>query len=138
MLLMSRRTIQDETAAPTRLATSLAFLYRDFKPGLFLWEFVDVFARKVLLVGFFSLLRPGSVAQLIAAALLALLLLFAQAIAQPYRLPTDFALAICCDFCLVWLCWFDRSCCMFSSSSGDRSSVSCIFKDKHFIGGDKL
>ena len=58
-------------------------------------------ARKVTLVGFLGMLRPGSVAQLVAASMVAILALLAQAIAQPYKRLSDSALAMCCDIVLV-------------------------------------
>ena len=51
-------------------------------------------------------LQPGSVAQLITATLVALLIMLAQAISAPYRSISNSAVAIACDFCLVaTLCW---------------------------------
>ena len=54
-------------------------------------------ARKVILIGFLGLLRPGSVAQLISASMVAIVILLAHAVAQPFRKLDDSVLALICD-----------------------------------------
>ena len=101
LLLIARKpiTAADQFEA-TPLSSSLAFLYHDYKPTFFWWDFVDV-SKKVTLIGFFRSLRPGSLVQLLAALSLSLTVFMAEAIAQPYRVMHDNTVAICCDFCLV-------------------------------------
>ena len=61
------------------------------------------------LVGFFYLVRRGSLAQLLAATTLAVLFLLTQAVAQPFRKRSDNALAIACDACLLVMFMFSSA-----------------------------
>ena len=53
-------------------------------------------------MGVFILIWPGKVVQLILATAVALVVLCAEAISHPYEKMTDNAVAISCDFCLVF------------------------------------
>ena len=90
---------------PTYLSTALSFLYREYRTAAFWWELMEM-VRRLVLVGFFVLLRRGSMEQLILALLVCLVYLLVQTQASPYRKADDNTLAICCSFalCVLFCC----------------------------------
>ena len=101
LLMLARKPITNSMIEATRLSTALSFLYQDFSPVFFWWEFVDLI-KKIALVGFFVTIEPGTLIQLILATCVALVCLCAEAMAHPYAKHSDNAVAISCSFCLVF------------------------------------
>ena len=77
-----RRTIL--SGHTTRLSRELDFLHGSFVPHAYYWEVVDT-VRKLLLVGFATFVRPGSILQLVYAISLSLVFFAWHIQVQPYR-----------------------------------------------------
>ena len=101
LLMLARKPITDSMFEATNLSTALSFLYQDFKPVFFWWEFVDLI-KKVALVGFFVTIKPGTLIQLILATCVCLVIFCAEAMSQPYAKTSDNAVAMSCSFCLCF------------------------------------
>ena len=67
---------------------SIAFLHAPFTPMYFFFDLIDM-ARKLLLVGFASLVSRGSLEQLVMAVIVTLLGLVLHLQSRPYRSPVD-------------------------------------------------
>ena len=91
VLLMCRRALL--IGPPTKFSNALKFLHADYMPHTYLWELVEIF-RKLTLTGFFAVVWTGTVLQLFAGLLAAILFFALQVSAQPYRQPTSNYLGI--------------------------------------------
>ena len=81
LLLSARKDLIAERETP--FTKALSFLHREYKPAFFWWELIEVL-RRFLLVGVAVLIQPGSLTQLIFAAMVALsYLLFQVAVWVP-------------------------------------------------------
>ena len=68
----------------TSVSDAMLFLMDDYKPRFFWWELLET-AKKLTLTGFFVLILPGSVAQLVCGLVLVLFYLVLQVYAQPFK-----------------------------------------------------
>jgi hypothetical protein len=90
---------------PTRLSTSIRFLYKEYEPWVFWWELIEM-ARRLTLVGIFVLFERGSVTQLILATGFCASYLMIQTACNPFHDMSEDYLANGCSFALlvVFLC----------------------------------
>ena len=91
LLFHERNIIVAEEVAP--LAGALAFLHDGYRPTCFWWELINVL-RKLLTVGFATLIMPGSMDQLVIVLMLVLGFLMLQLRVKPYRAMDVALLAI--------------------------------------------
>ena len=82
LLIRSRRTIMDEEHGS--LADALAFLHGDYHPSCYGWEVVKV-AQKLVVVGFVSLILPGTLRQLVIVVMLTVASLMLLMAVRPFR-----------------------------------------------------
>ena len=91
------------------LSFALEFLHKPFKAHLYWWELVHV-SQKLVLVGFFVLVQPGSFTQLVLGMSVAVFFAAVQMQVQPYRRRADNLLA---TFSSLSLSSFFISCILF-------------------------
>ena len=94
------QAITDSMFEATNLSTALSFLYQDFKPVFFWWDFVDLI-KKVALVGFFVTIKPGTLISSCSPRVSA----WSSSARRrcPNRAKTsDNAVAMSCSFCLCF------------------------------------
>lgn len=91
LLAHERKTLVAEGEAP--LTGALAFLHDGYRPVCFWWELVNVL-RKLLTVGFATLIMPGTMNQLVIVLMLVLVFLLLQLLVKPYRTMDAALLAI--------------------------------------------
>ena len=103
LLYAARDSIGSER--PTKLSLALSLLHRDYEPQWFWWELVETW-RKLVLVGFFALVLPGTLEQAIIAFIFSLVMLLIGAITFPFRNIDDDYFAHACGFCLTALFFF--------------------------------
>ena len=103
LLLRARTAILTEH--PTPLSRALSFLHQDMEPRFFWWEIVEI-GKKLLLVGFFTLIVPGTIVQLIAAFVFCLALQLFSSISAPYLKSDDDYFSLLCNFSLVAFFFF--------------------------------
>ena len=72
LLCLASKALRTETETP--LSAALGFLHREFEPRYFWWEILEV-VKKLVLVGFAAIIRPGSITQLVIAMILSLTLM---------------------------------------------------------------
>ena len=82
MLLSSRVALLH--GPPTKLSAATKFLHDEYTRDNYLWELVEIL-RKLALTGFLAITWTGTVLQLFAALLAAILFFALQVAAQPYR-----------------------------------------------------
>jgi GGDEF domain-containing protein len=100
LLFKARVAIQTGRQSPLSKAT--LFLHKDYKPAFYWWELVEIF-RRFIFVGVAVVIKPGSLLQLLAATLMALLLLDFQHKMHPLRRKSDEAVAASANLSLVVL-----------------------------------
>ena len=102
LLSSARQAILSEK--PTALSRAVGFLHREYLPGFYLWELMEMM-RRFLLVGLFVIgpYHPGSMMQLAMAAMTCIVFLVVQAQAMPYRSQIDNYVGIGCSFSLAVL-----------------------------------
>ena len=108
LLLWHAREAITTGAGRTRRGTvahALRLLWGDYKPNCWYWEVAEL-ARKVVLVGFFALIQPGSTLQLSAAVAFCVCFLMLQLVVQPFKLALDNLVASCTSFALVLIFFF--------------------------------
>jgi hypothetical protein len=88
------------SAERSKLSTALGFLHRPYQRHTFWWELVNA-AQKLILIGFFVLLKPGSFTQLALGMCIALFFAVLQLQVQPYRRLADNLLAASAQISLV-------------------------------------
>ena len=105
MVLMwsARHAIRSDK--PTALSKSLGFLCRDYEPTYLWWELLEAW-KKLFLVGFAVLIRPGSIEQLVSAFCFTLILGLLVGIAMPFKDDSDDYFAKACSFSLTALFFF--------------------------------
>merc|ERR1719409_400099 len=86
LLFSAREAIKSGRTTP--LSTAIQFLYIEYEPLYYWWELAEML-RRFLLVGFFVMVKQGSIEQLVYGTLVSLLYLAAQLIAQPYKSRLD-------------------------------------------------
>ena len=101
LLFVAREPITGR-AEPTDLSRALRFVYGEFEPGYYWWELLEML-RRFLLVGLLSIVSPGSISQLMSAAVFCVLYLAVQVHAGPYKNPKDNFLALCASVSLACL-----------------------------------
>ena len=105
LLLSAHRAIVTE--APSALSTAISFLHREYDcaRGLFWWELCEM-SRRIVLVGVFVLIQPGSVVQIVGATFVCIMFFSFQVQLQPYREVADnyLANACSCSLILIFLC----------------------------------
>ena len=111
LLYCARKSIQQGKS--TTLTRATRFLHREYEPGVFYWELVEMF-RRLLLVGIMVLVLRGQLTQLVISTVFCLMYLLIQMQAQPYRDSADDYLANACSFSMsiIFLC-----CIMFKIST---------------------
>ena len=87
-------------ARDTALSKALGFLVRDFEPAFFWWELIEL-SKKLFLVGFAVLIKPGSIEQLVMAFLVSLSYMLLVAVARPFKATSDDVFATACCFALT-------------------------------------
>ena len=104
LLYFGRSTLllEEEGTPYTR---SIAFLHAPFRPTFFYFDLLEL-SKKLLLIGFASLIEPGSLTQMMVAVLISLLFLVLHLQSLPYRnhldnvLSTMINLSLCVFF--IW------------------------------------
>ena len=69
---------------PTHLSRAIEFLYREYDVTAFWWELMEML-RKLLLVGIFGLIEPGSILQIAVGTIFSAVYLMVQLQASPYK-----------------------------------------------------
>ena len=84
---------------------SIAFLHAPFVPSYFYFDLLEL-CKKLLLIGFASLIKPGSIMQIMIAVLVSLLFLVLHLQSLPYRRHLDNMLAttIHLGLCVFFIC----------------------------------
>ena len=90
---------------PTALSRALGFLTNDFEKPFFWWELFEAW-KKLVLVGFFVLLEPGTMLQLLVAFVFSLLCMLATAVASPFVSDVDDSVAKVFGFALATVFFF--------------------------------
>ena len=85
---------------PTKLSTSIAFLYREYRTAFLFWEVIEM-VRRVIFVGVFVAFRQGTVEQLAYATISAVLFLALQMLSAPFKATTDEFMAVMCNLALA-------------------------------------
>lgn len=100
-LARARRAIQ--TGAQTPLSTAIRYLHGHYERRVFYWELIELL-RRLVLVGIL-LIAPGqgTIEQLAIGTLVAVVYLGVQAIASPFRKPSDDFFATACSMLLAAL-----------------------------------
>ena len=83
-----------------RLRHAISFLHSEYKPQFWWWEPLPMILR-LSLVGFFVLLEPGSITQLVLGMLTAFAFLLVQMQVSPYAHKLDAYLALSCNASLA-------------------------------------
>jgi len=97
------RLLLEEESTP--YIRSIAFLHAPFVPSYFYFDLLEL-CKKLLLIGFASLIEPGSVVQLMIAVLVSLLFLVLHLQSLPYRRHLDNMLATMINLSLcVFFIW---------------------------------
>jgi len=91
LLLLSRRTIISEEHTP--LADALAFLHGGYRPSCFGWELNNVL-QKLITVGFATLIKPGTLMQLVIVMLIMIAFQMLLIVLRPYRSFAAWLLAV--------------------------------------------
>lgn len=88
LLILARRAIMSKR--PTKLSKSLGFLHREYEPGFFWWELMEML-RRFVLVGVLVIApyERGSLPQMGLATVIAICYLFVQQHAAPFRNRVD-------------------------------------------------
>ena len=81
------------SSKPDALSRSLAFLHSSLHPSALWWPLIEA-ARALILTGFFALLMPGSITQLLCGLMAAISFLVLQIWCAPYELPSSNFLAV--------------------------------------------
>ncbi|MFL2885600.1 MAG: hypothetical protein ACJZ48_01490 [Candidatus Pelagibacterales bacterium] len=99
LLYLGRTTLllEDEHTAYTR---SIAFLHAPFVPSYFYFDLLEL-SKKLLLIGFASLIEPGSLVQIMIAVVVSLLFLVLHLQSSPYKRRNDNLLATMINLSLV-------------------------------------
>ena len=119
----SRLLIEEESTPYTR---SIAFLHAPFVPSYFYFDLLEL-CKKLLLIGFASLIEPGSVVQLMIAVLVSLLFLVLHLQSLPYRrhldnmLATMINLSLCVFF--IWCLLLQTGSLANEDNSGELSNT---------------
>ena len=85
---------------PTALSHALDFLHRDFLPKCYYWEIIET-QKKLFLVGFASVIMPGTMYQLLIAFMVTLIHMLCMAIYHPYRARENDYFVLACNFSLT-------------------------------------
>merc|ERR1740139_2191090 len=89
----------------TKLSQAISFLSQDFEPDYLWWELIESW-KKLTLVGFFALLKPGSILQVISAFVVSVTFLLLISVAMPYKDTSDDYFAKACSYALTMLFFF--------------------------------
>eukprot|EP00964_Phaeocystis_antarctica_P163773 scaffold140575_cov121-Phaeocystis_antarctica.AAC.1 len=89
----------------TALSKALGFLVRDYNPAYLWWELLEAW-KKLALVGFASLVEPGSIYQLVYAFLFSLVHMLLISVAIPFKDDSDNYFAKACGFALSTVFFF--------------------------------
>ena len=117
LLIGARKAIKKGEATP--LSAALSFLHADYQPGYYWWE-LAVVGRKLMVVGFATLIFPGTLMQLVVVLLVVLASELLLVISQPYQQDEDNVLAEVEQFSLcvvVALCVLIKVCLLYTSPS---------------------
>ena len=108
LLYLGRSTLllEQESTPYTR---SISFLHAPFKPTYFYFDLLEL-AKKLFLIGFASLIEPGTLAQITVAVIVSLLFLVLHLQSLPYRRNMDNILATMVNLSLVLFSSGRRSC----------------------------
>ena len=94
------RVYNNPELARPKLRQAISFLHIEYKPDFWWWEPLPMLLR-LILVGFFVLIEPGSMTQLVLGTLTTLFFLLIQMQASPYVSMVDTYLAVSCNASLV-------------------------------------
>ena len=101
LLYYAREAIRTEQ--PTAFSKAIQFIYAEYTPHFFWWELVEML-RRLILVGLMVVIESGRTFQLALASMLAIIFLFLQLMASPYREAHNGFLASVTSFSIV-LCF---------------------------------
>ena len=122
LLRQVRKTLKSHRS--TRLSEALGFLHHDFDARHYYWEIVEVCAsdchsvahpdapfvavrwqisRKLCLIGFFGLIAPGTILQLMTAVCFIIAFNIIKQVRSPYHLLDDDYFALACDVSLLFV-----------------------------------
>ena len=87
-------------AESTPFTRSIGFLHAPFRPDFFYFDILEL-AKKLLLIGFASLIAPGSLVQIMIAVIVSQLFLVLHLQSLPFRRPMDNILATMMNLSLV-------------------------------------
>ena len=99
LLYLGRSTLLLEQKS-TPYTRSISFLHAPFKPTYFYFDLLEL-AKKLFLIGFASLIEPGTLAQITVAVIVSLLFLVLHLQSLPYRRNMDNILATMVNLSLV-------------------------------------
>lgn len=108
LLFLARKSILAKEKTP--LALALHFLYHEYKPQAFYWDLVEMF-RRLILVGVFVLIRPGSIMQSVTATIFCMLYQLLQIQLAPFEDSADDKIAGLSSFAMLI---FFFACILFS------------------------
>ena len=119
LLFVARSTLLlEENSTP--YTRGINILHAPFLPSVFYFEIIDL-AKKLLLIGFASLVSPGSLLQLMVAVVASLLFLVLHLQAKPYKRPMDNMLATTINLSLVvFFFWCSL---LQTGSLGDKGDI---------------
>ena len=119
----ARLLLEEEATPYTR---SIAFLHAPFVPSYFYFDLLEL-CKKLLLIGFASLIEPGSIVQIMVAVLISLLFLVLHLQSLPYRrhldnmLATMINLSLCIFF--IWCLLLQTGALVNEDDSGELSDT---------------
>ena len=125
LLYIGRSTLllEEEGTPYTR---SIAFLHAPFRPTFFYFDLIEL-TKKLLLIGFASLIEPGSLTQMMVAVLVSILFLVLHLQSLPYRsnldnvLSTMINLSLCVFF--IWCLLLQTGTLANEDNSGELSDT---------------
>ena len=88
------------TQHPSELSRSLSILHQNLEPRFYWWELAEIF-KKLFIVGFSALIRPGESIQLIIGATFTFSFMLLGAACKPFVLDEDDTFATMCNFLLT-------------------------------------
>jgi hypothetical protein len=89
----------------TPFTRAISFLHAPFRPSFFYFDILEL-AKKLLLIGFASLIEPGTLLQIMIAVIVSLLFLVLHLQATPFRRYMDNMLATMINLSLVVFCFW--------------------------------
>ena len=123
----------------TPLSRAIGFLYREYEVTAFWWELMEML-RKLLLVGVFVVVKPGSILQVSVGTIVCATYLMVQLQATPYKKKSDDYLAVASSFALlmVFFCSVIYKYDALTVSDNLRAKMSIEQKDDYIVDNTLL